>query len=166
MHVEDHPIEYGLRRRDPGGQYGSGDVIVWDRGTWSSDKDEDPAAAVENGELHIELFGEKLRGHVILVRTKGYGRSGKAASWLVMHKRDEHAVNGWDPEEHPRSVLSGRTNDEVGRPGPCASDRRRRKQPAHPTAATEFAAATVDELAELDRCPRRRSGPCRAASCS
>jgi bifunctional non-homologous end joining protein LigD len=30
-----------------------------------------------------------------------------------VHKRDEHAVDGWDPEEHPWSVLSGRTNDEV-----------------------------------------------------
>ena len=30
-----------------------------------------------------------------------------------MHKHDEYAVPGWDPEEHPASVLSGRTNDEV-----------------------------------------------------
>ncbi|WP_456817575.1 DNA polymerase domain-containing protein [Cellulomonas sp. URHB0016] len=30
-----------------------------------------------------------------------------------MHKHDEHAVKGWDAEDHPRSVLSGRTNDEV-----------------------------------------------------
>jgi bifunctional non-homologous end joining protein LigD len=33
--------------------------------------------------------------------------------WLLLHKRDEYAVEGWDPEEHPKSVLSGRTNDEV-----------------------------------------------------
>jgi bifunctional non-homologous end joining protein LigD len=33
--------------------------------------------------------------------------------WLLLHKRDAHAVEGWDPEEHPRSVLSGRTNEEV-----------------------------------------------------
>ena len=30
-----------------------------------------------------------------------------------MHKHDDHAVAGWNPEDHPRSVLSGRTNDEV-----------------------------------------------------
>ena len=30
-----------------------------------------------------------------------------------MHKHDEHAVAGWDAEDHPRSVKSGRTNDEV-----------------------------------------------------
>ena len=31
----------------------------------------------------------------------------------MFHKRDDHAREGWDPEEHPRSVKSGRTNDEV-----------------------------------------------------
>ena len=30
-----------------------------------------------------------------------------------MHKHDQYAVRGWDPEDYPRSVLSGRTNDEV-----------------------------------------------------
>jgi bifunctional non-homologous end joining protein LigD len=34
---------------------------------------------------------------------------------MLVHKHDEHAVEGWDPEDHPRSVLSGRTNEEVRR---------------------------------------------------
>ena len=58
----------------------------------------------------MELHGEKLRGAFVLVRT-GHAR-GKE-QWLVLHKRDDDAVAGWDPEDHPRSVLSGRTNDEV-----------------------------------------------------
>ena len=33
--------------------------------------------------------------------------------WLLLHKHDDDAVAGWDPEEHPRSVKTGRTNDEV-----------------------------------------------------
>lgn len=28
--------------------------------------------------------------------------------WLLMHKHDEYAVKGWNPEDYPRSVLSGR----------------------------------------------------------
>ena len=40
-------------------------------------------------------------------------RSGEKEQWLLLHKHDEHAVDGWDPEDHPHSVLSGRTNDEV-----------------------------------------------------
>jgi bifunctional non-homologous end joining protein LigD len=33
--------------------------------------------------------------------------------WLVLHKNDEFAVPGWNPDDHPESALSGRTNDQV-----------------------------------------------------
>ena len=56
--------------------------------------------------------GQKLRGRFILVRRGEPDRSGKE-QWLLLHKHDEYAVKGWNPEEHPESVLSGRTNDEV-----------------------------------------------------
>jgi bifunctional non-homologous end joining protein LigD len=109
VHVEDHPIEY-LRFEGviPSGEYGAGDVIVWDIGTWEPHKTDNPAAAVAAGELHVEVTGSKLRGSMILVRS---GRDDK--QWLLMHKDDEYAVSGWDPEEHPRSAISGRTNDQV-----------------------------------------------------
>jgi bifunctional non-homologous end joining protein LigD len=111
VHVEDHPIEYlDFEGVIPRGEYGGGDVIVWDRGTWEPHATGDPAAAVAAGELHADVWGDKLRGRLILVRRDGGdGRE----QWLLLHKRDEHAVTGWDPEDHPRSVLSGRTNDEV-----------------------------------------------------
>jgi bifunctional non-homologous end joining protein LigD len=110
--VEDHPIEYiDFEGVIPAGEYGGGDVIVWDAGTWEPGKEEDPARALQKGELHVDLYGEKLHGRFILVRT-GKGTRDRE-EWLLMHKRDEHAVEGWDPEEHPRSVHSGRTNDEV-----------------------------------------------------
>ncbi|GAA1833634.1 non-homologous end-joining DNA ligase [Luedemannella flava] len=107
FHVEDHPLEYyDFEGVIPAGEYGGGDVIVWDAGTWSSPKTDDPGGAVRGGELHLDLHGEKLRGRFVLVRTR-------ADQWLMLHKHDEYAVDGWDAEAHPNSVLSGRTNDEV-----------------------------------------------------
>ncbi|HTZ25756.1 MAG TPA: DNA polymerase ligase N-terminal domain-containing protein [Streptosporangiaceae bacterium] len=112
VHVEDHPIEYlEFEGIIPRGQYGAGDVIVWDTGTWEPHETDDPAAAVAAGELHADVFGQKLRGRFILVQT-GHSRDDEN-QWLLLHKHDEDAVPGWDPEDYPRSVLSGRTNDEV-----------------------------------------------------
>jgi bifunctional non-homologous end joining protein LigD len=127
IHVEDHPIEYlNFEGVIPAGGYGAGDVIVWDRGTWEPHATDDPVQAVADGELHVDVTGEKLRGRLILVRTgppdgPGAGRAGGPGpagesgqeQWLLLHKHDEYAVKGWDPEQHPESVLSGRTNDQV-----------------------------------------------------
>src|SRR3954464_13291662 len=113
VHVEDHPIEYfDFEGVIPRGEYGGGDVIVWDWGTWAPDEKyvKDPIGAIDKGEIHFDLEGEKLHGRFVLVRDKR-GSDGK--QWLLLHKRDEHAVEGWDPEKHPKSVKSGRTNDEV-----------------------------------------------------
>jgi bifunctional non-homologous end joining protein LigD len=113
VHVEDHPVEYLLFEGViPAGEYGGGDVIVWDTGTWVHGKGGDPGRAVRSGELHVDLHGEKLRGRFVLVR-RGEKGPGHEDEWMLLHKRDELAVDGWDPEEHPRSVLTGRTNDEV-----------------------------------------------------
>jgi bifunctional non-homologous end joining protein LigD len=113
VHVEDHPVEYlDFEGVIPAGEYGGGDVIVWDIGTWEPHATDDPAAAVEAGELHADVFGEKLRGRLVLVR-RGHQQRGEKEQWLLLHKHDEHAVDGWETEDHPRSVLSGRTNDEV-----------------------------------------------------
>src|SRR5919197_2332760 len=112
FHVEDHPIEYfDFEGVIPAGEYGGGDVIVWDAGTWEAYKEADPWQAVRDGELHAELHGEKLRGRFVLVRTSR--ADSDQDEWLLLHKHDDFAVEGWDAEDHPRSVLSGRTNDEV-----------------------------------------------------
>jgi bifunctional non-homologous end joining protein LigD len=112
VHVEDHPLEYAdFEGVIPTGEYGGGDVIVWDHGTWEPAETDDPARAVADGELHADLHGEKLRGRFVFVRTDA--EDGGKENWLLLHKRDDAAVKGWDAEEHPRSVLTGRTNDEV-----------------------------------------------------
>ena len=60
IHVEDHPMEYlHFEGVIPAGEYGGGDVIVWDTGTWDS-HDEDVPAAIRAGTLHVRLHGEKV----------------------------------------------------------------------------------------------------------
>jgi len=123
VHVEDHPIEYlDFEGVIPSGEYGGGDVIVWDYGTWAPHGTDDPAAAVAAGELHADVSGSKLRGRLVLVRrggsrTRGLTRDlagdGGSEQWLLLHKDDAEAVRGWDPEDYPLSVLSGRTNEQV-----------------------------------------------------
>jgi bifunctional non-homologous end joining protein LigD len=150
VHVEDHPLDYfDFEGVIPAGEYGGGDVIVWDEGTWELHRDADAAEAVANGELHAELFGQKVRGRIVLVRTR-QDASGKE-QWLLLHKRDEHAVDGWDPEDHPQSVLTGRTNDEVARD----PDREWTRDGARElrTPAPEIVPATDDELGALDAIP-------------
>src|SRR5436305_1834032 len=114
IHVEDHPIEYfDFEGVIPKGEYGGGDVIVWDWGRWTPAKPGDAEKSIAKGELHFDLEGEKLCGRFVLVRSERNAPRSKQEQWLLLHKRDDCAVEGWDPEEHPRSVKSGRTNDEV-----------------------------------------------------
>jgi bifunctional non-homologous end joining protein LigD len=153
VHVEDHPMEYAdFEGVIPADEYGGGDVIVWDRGTWEPHHTDDPAAAVAAGELHADMHGEKLHGRLVLVRREKRRSLGASKEeWLLLHKHDDFAVDGWDPEDHPRSVLSGRTNDEV------AADPDRRWHSDRPAAeASErlrWDPVTADELAALDDLP-------------
>ncbi|HET7305088.1 MAG TPA: non-homologous end-joining DNA ligase, partial [Segeticoccus sp.] len=153
VHVEDHPIEYeSFEGVIPKGEYGGGDVIVWDRGTWEPHGTDDPAEAIRKGDFHADLHGEKLRGRFVLVRRGGAGDGrDDREQWLLLHKHDDDAVEGWDPEDHPRSVLSGRTNEEVK----AAPERLWRSDLPADEAAVELDTATVPwpeegELGALD----------------
>ena len=117
MRVEDHPVEYlHFEGVIPSGEYGGGDVIVWDTGTWEPGKGDDPAhARWQAGDLHVDLHGSRLRGRFVLVRRGSGNDEDDREQWMLLHKHDEHAQEGWDPEDHPTSVLSGRTNEEVRR---------------------------------------------------
>ena len=115
MRTEDHPIEYfDFEGVIPEGEYGAGDVIIWDWGTFEPEETDDPGQALREGELKFRLFGERLRGRFTIVRTSGRGgRRDEREQWLLIKKRDEAAVDGWDAEDFPASVKTGRTNDEV-----------------------------------------------------
>ncbi|WP_193072804.1 DNA ligase D [Pseudomonas sp. FME51] len=113
VHVEDHPLSYGsFEGSIPKGQYGGGDVIVWDQGIWQPEGD--ATKAYRDGKLKFTLVGEKLTGNWTLVRTRLPG-SGDKEQWLLIKEKD-HAARDADEydvlRERPESVVSGSVIDE------------------------------------------------------
>lgn len=114
MRVEDHPLEYGgFEGVIPEGEYGGGTVMVWDNGEWSPESD-DVEGALRKGDMKFTLYGKKLRGSWVLVRTRGYGSSADKA-WLLIKHRDEYASSEDIPQEKPRSVLTRRLLADIAR---------------------------------------------------
>ncbi|VVN82914.1 DNA ligase D [Pseudomonas fluorescens] len=107
VHVEDHPLSYGsFEGSIPAGQYGAGDVIVWDRGIWQPH--DDPRKAYAAGKLTFTLVGEKLSGDWTLVRTRLKG-SGDKEQWLLIKEKDAQArpADDYDiVQAQPDSVVS------------------------------------------------------------
>ncbi|CRN01177.1 Putative DNA ligase-like protein/MT0965 [Pseudomonas sp. 34 E 7] len=155
VHVEDHPLSYGgFEGSIPAGQYGAGDVIVWDRGIWQPH--DDPHKAYAAGKLKFGLVGEKLTGDWTLVRTRLKG-SGDKEQWLLIKEKDQQARPSAEYDivaAQPASVLSDAV---VGKPK--AKTKTPAKPKAAPKASTRKAATAVPEafspqLATLvDRAP-------------
>ena len=146
VHVEDHPLDYaGFEGSIPEGNYGAGDVIVWDHGIWQPHGD--PAAAYAAGKLKFTLVGEKLAGDWTLVRTNLRG-SGDREQWLLIKERDETArsVDDYDiVEEQPQSVISGGL---VGGPSK-QTVRKAANKPKAKRAGDIFPASLAPQLATL-----------------
>ena len=115
--VEDHPLDYaGFEGIIPAGQYGGGQVIIWDRGTYSPDEDGelhfgDRDAAdkmmrqgLASGKISVTLRGEKLKGSWTLVRMQKIEKN-----WLLIKHRDEYANSSRDVLAAEKSAVSGLT---------------------------------------------------------
>jgi len=106
VEVGDHAIAHNAFE----GTTGEGGVIVWDRGPYEQGGRVAWPQALERGHAVFVLHGEKLRGGFALQRT----RPGEKPRWLLIKRRDEHARPGSDVvAEHPQSVISGSTLDEL-----------------------------------------------------
>lgn len=114
VQVEDHPIEYNtFEGTIPKGEYGGGAVLVWDRGRWFPEGD--PHQGLKKGHLAFRLEGEKLNGRWYLVRMRGKPNE-KGKNWLLIKAHDEWERSPKDPDilkQSPRSVLSGRSIEEI-----------------------------------------------------
>ena len=84
----------------PRGEYGGGDVIVWDWGTWCPTERRRPDGADRERRAALRPDRrEARRAGSRSIRTKR--RQGGKEQWLLIHKHDDAAVTGWDPEDHP-----------------------------------------------------------------
>ncbi len=111
VQVEEHPLEYAdFEGVIPEGEYGAGQVIVWDSGTFETVSDGDTfGEMLLHGALKLVIHGRKLQGGFHLIRTKWGGRKN---NWLLIKGKDAQARSGSEiTVEQPRSVLSGRDVD-------------------------------------------------------
>ncbi|MBN2565230.1 MAG: DNA ligase [Candidatus Eisenbacteria bacterium] len=114
--TEDHPLEYAyFEGVIPDGEYGGGTVLVWDTGPYRNLKKDDGkevsmTESVDGGHLAVWLEGKKLTGGYALTRTG----KGDDKRWLLVKMKDDEADARRNPvSTKPRSVLSGRTLDDI-----------------------------------------------------
>jgi bifunctional non-homologous end joining protein LigD len=115
MMTEDHPYDYAaFEGVIPAGNYGGGNVIIWDNGTWELTEPDDPIKGVKSGKLAFRMYGKKMFGEWALVKIKGRPGS-KGNEWLLLKHRDEFANADVDVTEvAPRSIVSELTVEEIG----------------------------------------------------
>ena len=122
MQVEDHPIDYNtFEGTIPKGEYGGGTVMLWDRGTYSSDLAPSPEGeestireGLKRGDLKITFHGERLRGSYALIRMK-FARAGSSSKpqWLLIKHHDEFASDRDVVVDNVTSVETARTMEEI-----------------------------------------------------
>lgn len=111
MMVEDHPYDYkNFEGTIPEGNYGAGNVIVWDNGNYTSvdaenvkDAEKKILAGIKKGHVSFILNGKKLKGEFSLIKLHGKQEN----AWLLVKKEDRYAGNS-DILKKNKSVLSGK----------------------------------------------------------
>jgi bifunctional non-homologous end joining protein LigD len=113
MHVEDHPYDYRtFEGVIPQGNYGAGQVIVWDEGTYTLVEGDDPVAEIGKGKIKFILDGKKLHGMFTLVKIKNKGGE-SGDPWLLIKDHDEFVDPDYDVNDHPESAKTGKTLDDI-----------------------------------------------------
>jgi len=82
VHVDDHPLDYGsFEGAIPKGEYGAGEVTIWDKGTYEATK-------WTEREVKFHLHGARVDARFVLFWTRG-------DDWML-HRVDP-APEGWEP---------------------------------------------------------------------
>jgi len=166
VQTEDHPMDYGgFEGSIPAGEYGAGEVIVWDHGTYTPDEDGQLSwhdreeaqrrmqESLKSGKISVFLQGEKLKGSWTLVKLKNKDKDNK--EWLLIKHHDPFAQLNSDPTEQDQSVITGRTLHDI-KEGKVAGSRKRKK--VELGKASPFPKLIPPMLASLADTPFSRNG--------
>ena len=168
MQVEDHPVSYfHFEGIIPPNNYGAGAVMVWDTGTWEplkedysdhsqnrSEREKQAAAMLAKGDLKFRLHGEKLQGDFVLAKMRSRRPGSKGTEWLLMKKRDEHAMAGYDINEYDYSVLTHKSLAQIA--GDEGAAEWQSNRPASSGKASGKNAWLADSIAKHDRDARKQ----------
>ena len=92
VHVEDHPFEYGkFEGTIPKGEYGAGQVTIWDHGTYETEKWRD-------NEVMVVLHGKRASGKYVLFPTND-------KNWMI-HRMDPAPSYFEAMPEHVKPMLA------------------------------------------------------------
>lgn len=113
--VEDHPYSYkDFEGNIPEGNYGAGNVIVWDNGIYKAtdatnneDREKKMRAGLHKGHISFILQGKKLKGGFSLVKLKGKQEN----AWLLIKKNDKYASDV-DVLKKNKSVITSVTLED------------------------------------------------------
>jgi bifunctional non-homologous end joining protein LigD len=160
MQVEDHPVSYfDFEGNIPEGNYGAGNVIVWDVGTWEplspkavngkylAGTEAEAAEMIAKGDLKFRLHGKRLNGDFALIHMKGRRPGSKGTEWLLIKKHDGDTVSGYNIEKYDTSVLSNKTIKQMA----GDEDAREWKSSRPASRGAAKAAWLAESLAKADR---------------
>ena len=126
--TEDHPMDYAtFEGTIPEGNYGAGQVIVWDTGTYENIKEIDGnivpmKECFKQGTIEIIVQGKKLQGAFALIRT----HLSKKEPWLLIKMNDDYADKRRNVvSSEPESVLSGKTIKDIQSTDPAKKSKRK-----------------------------------------
>lgn len=86
VETEDHPLEYAkFEGKIPEGQYGAGKVRIWDKGDYKNIRKLDMKKSYDQGQIEVNLKGDKLKGNYALIRTKF---NDNPKNWLIIKMND------------------------------------------------------------------------------
>ncbi len=126
VETEDHPLDYiDFEGVIPEGNYGAGTVIVWDTGTYTTERD--TRQQLRDGKISFTVSGRKIKGSFALIRIKQ-----RHKQWLLIKSGDDDHDSSATSQADltvtaPESVLTGRTNDELAEnPAGQKKDREKR----------------------------------------